>query len=225
MKCWKCGYTVEENEDVNFCSRCGARLHGQQDDVSKEDTSKEVNDISIDDILQFSKEQLKNAADIAGEQYSKMTEKANKIKDEHEEDIAKFKDSVSNVFKKRTFGKCVNCGEEIKAGSVFCPACGAQQWEENSAKDAENKVSKKPLNAMCVIGPVLAVLAGFFGLGGLGGLIAVCLSIYGLMECKKKDERGRVLAMAGIVIGIFALLIWDTERAFDGMLYGLFSLF
>lgn len=118
--------------------------------------------------------------------------------------------------------KCIKCGREIKAGSAFCQYCGVPQPKKNSAQNEDNRENKKSLNKMCVIGLVAAVLTSFFNIGELGGLIAVGLSVYGLMQCKKMNEGGRVLAVIGIVIGIFTIMDASAQREFNSLMYWLF---
>lgn len=101
--------------------------------------------------------------------------------------------------------KCTKCGKEIMDGAAFCQHCGARQTKANPLQDM-NRGNKVPNNTMCVIGLVIAVLTFFFSFGPLGGVIAVGLSVYGLMDCKKKGEGGRGFAIAGILFALFNLM-------------------
>jgi hypothetical protein len=49
------------------------------------------------------------------------------------------------------------------------------------------------------------VLAAF---AGLGSILGVVFGIIGLRHCRQRNERGRGLAIAGIVIGAIGILFW-----------------
>jgi hypothetical protein len=42
----------------------------------------------------------------------------------------------------------------------------------------------------------------------LGGVLGVVFGIIGLRHCRRNGDRGRGLAIAGIVIGALALVFW-----------------
>lgn len=96
---------------------------------------------------------------------------------------------------------CYKCGKEIQEGSVFCPACGANQ---QSSKDAygsanqqssgnsysyggmnanqmpyQNSIQKAPYNAMAVAGFVVAIVSLFVNFCGLVGIAATVISAVG----------------------------------------------
>lgn len=102
--------------------------------------------------------------------------------------------------------KCTSCGRELEEGKKFCPYCGAKQINVDSIQNqkVQNR-QKAPKNSMCIIGITLALVALLLGLGESGGFLAAGVSIYGFMQCKEKDEGGKWLAVAGIVIGILVM--------------------
>lgn len=56
--------------------------------------------------------------------------------------------------------------------------------------------------AALVCSIVLAVFAG------IGSILGVVFGIIGLRHCRQNNERGRGLAIAGIVIGAIGILFW-----------------
>ena len=111
---------------------------------------------------------------------------------------------------------CKKCGKEISDGSTFCSECGAAQQGTtpppasntgNYANPVNQAVVKKaPYNMMCIIGLVISgisLLLNFFGLVGIAGTI---VSVIGLISCKQKNENGKILAIIGIIIGVYSIL-------------------
>jgi hypothetical protein len=43
---------------------------------------------------------------------------------------------------------------------------------------------------------------------GLGSILAIVFGGMGLRQCRERNERGRGLAIAGIVIGVIGALFW-----------------
>jgi len=72
-------------------------------------------------------------------------------------------------------------------------------------KTKPKKETKKQFNIFAVIGFVMSFLGWFSILG-----MAFC--IVGIIEAKRKNQRGRGLAIAGLIIGIIVLYI--TSQAY-----------
>jgi hypothetical protein len=72
------------------------------------------------------------------------------------------------------------------------------------ATKAERKVSEKELqrefNNLAIIGFVLSCLSWF-------AVIGIPLDIIALVQIKRKNHRGKELAIAGIIIGVIILII------------------
>lgn len=127
---------------------------------------------------------------------------------------------------------CSNCGKEIRDGSAFCSECGAPQAGGDGRQ--ERAVSSGPVetkadasyNTMCIIGAVVSGLSLFFSFFGLTGIGGIILSGIGLRQIGETGERGRELAIAGIVVGaitavygiIMLVVSWN-------MVSSLFSMF
>lgn len=54
---------------------------------------------------------------------------------------------------------------------------------------------------------IVAIVAGIFGLTGFGSLIAVVCGIVALRQIKKTGQRGRALAIIGLVLGLVQALL------------------
>ena len=122
---------------------------------------------------------------------------------------------------------CYRCGEPIDNNASVCPFCGAVQFSHTAA--AEQTGSQYDL--MCVIGFALACISLLFNPYGIFAVAGIVLSIIGLVNAKKKNEKGRIFAVLGIVIGAAALIYMSvrinkvldyTMSLFDGTL-GLFG--
>lgn len=114
---------------------------------------------------------------------------------------------------------CINCGKQIPEGAAFCPECGASQrgTKPSSAEGTESRTrsanqstgQKKPYNTMCILGAVISgmsLFVNFFAFLGLVGIAGTTVSLIGLRSCTKKNEKGKVLAIIGIVLGSSATL-------------------
>ncbi len=96
---------------------------------------------------------------------------------------------------------CRNCGVELKDGTAFCTNCGQKQDADiNNVTD-----NKNGYNTMCVVGFVMSLISLLINFWGIVGIIGTVLSIVGLMNCKKKNEKGKGLAIAGIIIGVISI--------------------
>ncbi len=114
---------------------------------------------------------------------------------------------------------CSNCGKEIQEGSTFCSECGATQQgttppsvsnvESYDNQTNQSAVQKAPYNTMCIIGLVISGISLFLDFWGLVGIAGTIVSVLGLISCKQKNENGRVLAIIGIIIGVFSILVFS----------------
>lgn len=132
---------------------------------------------------------------------------------------------------------CCQCGKEIEEGSLYCSHCGAAQHPSQEFRNQGTLYNQNPqyyqpnpstfysqpnnkyvpsynyvrpvyreLNSFCLVGLILSCLSVvFFGFAlSLSGLI---LSIFGLNDCKRKNQDGQGLAIAGIVISSVILVL------------------
>ncbi len=113
---------------------------------------------------------------------------------------------------------CIYCGKEISDDSSFCRYCGMPQHENGSVRNPSdyepvNQTNvRRPYNTLCIIGLVVSVVSLFLNLAGLVGIAGLVVSIIGLVNCRRRNERGTALAIIGIVLGSLSIL------------YGIFAL-
>ena len=110
---------------------------------------------------------------------------------------------------------CHRCGHEIDENVSFCPYCGQKQEKstpkyqystnaqsgasefKNMANDAGQQLAL--YNSMCLIGFGLAVLSLFTN--NLVAIIGLIVSIVGLCQQRNTKQKGKLLAIIGVVIG------------------------
>ena len=139
---------------------------------------------------------------------------------------------------------CPNCGAQLNSFTQGNDQSSAQQdSQQNSQQDSRqswyNQFNYTPpqqdctpcapsanFNGLSIAGFSLscAAIISNILLFGLPGIVGLILSIVGLCQCNKRSEKGRGLAIAGIVIGAvltllmiltYAGLILAFDNAFD----------
>lgn len=130
---------------------------------------------------------------------------------EHIDDNASFcpycGESVNNeeglsVQRKAMF--CKSCGERIETNVSFCPHCG-YPTNSNMLTNVPKK-EKRQRNVMCIVGFVVSFIGLFLDFLGLMGIIGVVLSIVGLVQANRNNEKGKVMATFGILFGVFIII-------------------
>ena len=99
---------------------------------------------------------------------------------------------------------CTHCGSLIDESAVVCIRCGC-------STDENKQPVKKKFNGLAIAGFVLS----FFDWLCFLGLI---FSIIAMVVINKKDQRGKGLAIAGLVISIIVsvlLIMFIIENGFD----------
>ena len=100
---------------------------------------------------------------------------------------------------------CTHCGAELLDEAVICPKCGC--WVNPASKSDQ---AKAKTNACAIVGFILSMvsilfLTSFWNLLALSGLI---VSSIGLRQIVKNDEqKGKGLAISGVVVGAFLFLL------------------
>ena len=106
---------------------------------------------------------------------------------------------------------CSKCGNQIAEGAAFCAKCGAAQ--QSTSVLVENtpyqKTEEITTNTMAIIGFVVSLISLLINFWGIVGIAATVLSVLGYIGCKQKNQKGKGLALAGIIIGASSV-IWGT---------------
>lgn len=93
---------------------------------------------------------------------------------------------------------CPNCGAEVQNDTNTCLACG----KELKTVTIDNQTN----NAMAITGFILALVSLFLNFWGIVGILATVFSAIGLSQTKKLNGKGKGMAIAGLIIGIFSIL-------------------
>lgn len=101
---------------------------------------------------------------------------------------------------------CTNCGKECNQGEKFCTGCGKQISALNSQPTASTTAplnDTRKFNIFAIVGFVISIVCFLGGaytivLAPLAGLV---FSIVALVQIRKKGQKGKGLAIAGIVLG------------------------
>lgn len=101
---------------------------------------------------------------------------------------------------------CKKCGRPLPEGEKFCSSCGnAVETEEQQGKSSSIMDQIKQINTMVLVGFIVSCISPCFPLLGVAGLI---LSFIGYRQIAGTNQKGKNLAIAGMVIGgILTLLI------------------
>ena len=94
---------------------------------------------------------------------------------------------------------CRNCGREITEETNFCPYCGFSLVNNNT-----NNTEKT--NSLALSGFIVGLCSLFINFWGAVGVVATVLSAVGLSQISSTDEKGKGMAIAGLIIGIFSIL-------------------
>lgn len=98
---------------------------------------------------------------------------------------------------------CSNCGQEIKANSKFCTKCGI---EIGDVKEVDTKTNSTKTSGFAVAGFVVSLCSLMIPTVGVGGIVGTVFSSIGLGKTGKGKDKGKGLAIAGLVMGIIAIL-------------------
>ncbi len=123
--------------------------------------------------------------------------------------------------------KCPNCGTELNNNETFCTNCGKRvdgaidtpTGVESSNTNTENKVEEtvqqanQPVaantakyNSTVITGFVISIISIFI-ISIILGPVGAVLSAIGLKQVSETNEKGKGLAIAGIIIGIAVIVI------------------
>ena len=98
---------------------------------------------------------------------------------------------------------CPKCNRKNDDTAIFCIYC----WKEMKLEEIkEVKIVRPRLNPLALAGFIVSMASVSVGLFGLGGIVGIVLSSIGLSKVKKNNERGRGFAIAGLIVGIIAVI-------------------
>ncbi len=97
---------------------------------------------------------------------------------------------------------CPKCGRDIPEGANFCPGCG-----ETSGVGGEKSQTTSSYNVLSIVGLVVSCVSLLYNFFGLMGIAGVILSVIGYRQIQKNGERGKPLALIGIILGGVSTLL------------------
>ncbi len=124
---------------------------------------------------------------------------------------------------------CKNCGTEVEEGGKFCPNCGTSidllsqpsmiidQMDHpknpspyNDPERSYQATSTKGSMNGLAIGGFVASLIGIIVAAAIAGTVGLVLSLIGYKQVKERNQSGKGLALAGIIIGAVDIVfgIW-----------------
>lgn len=109
---------------------------------------------------------------------------------------------------------CSNCGNELSENVNYCPYCGEKIIRELKETKTINETKEESFdpnefensNSLAIAGFVTAIISLFLNFWGIVGIIATVLSAVAINQVNKSKERGKGLAIAGVIIGTFSIL-------------------
>lgn len=76
----------------------------------------------------------------------------------------------------------------------------------NNSTNHYSTVRKAQYNIMCIVGLVVSCISLLLNFWGLVGIAGTIISVIGLTNCTRRNENGKILAIIGIVIGVFSII-------------------
>ena len=107
---------------------------------------------------------------------------------------------------------CPQCNANLEEGATFCLNCGAQleaaqaEVAPEAAPAAPAAPAKKKVNGLAVAGFIIS-LVGMFCFGIVCGILSVIFCAIALKQIPAKNQGGKGLAVAGLIIGILDLAL------------------
>ena len=114
--------------------------------------------------------------------------------------------------------RCYNCNQKLDESTFVCPNCGKNVYDKegklNKSKIVYKTDNKEKViddnncvqtNKFALIGFVLSLISTFIYGGFLW--LGIIFSIIGLIDCKRKNQKGKAFANAGIVISVIYIVM------------------
>ena len=90
--------------------------------------------------------------------------------------------------------KCSECGKEVSDKAKSCPNCGAPVGRSDKT------------NAFAITGFVFSIISIFFHVYAIVPVLACVFSLAAFNDIDTTHEKGRGLAVAGLIIGVIYIL-------------------
>ena len=118
---------------------------------------------------------------------------------------------------------CKNCSKELQGNATFCANCGthtnATPIQAQPVYVVGQTPPSKKTNGLAISGFVLGCVA--FITMGITSVIGFILSVISLRIIKQRQQDGRGLAIAGIVLnGFFVLIFVSFVLAGQSLMWG-----
>ena len=104
---------------------------------------------------------------------------------------------------------CTECGKEISDKATSCPNCGCPVEYDNRVtnNNISNTIDRsEQYNVMGISGFVTSMVSLLLNFWGIVGIVAVILSTVGLTQIRNTNEKGKGLAITGIVVGSISVV-------------------
>ncbi|MBE7088802.1 MAG: zinc-ribbon domain-containing protein [Clostridiales bacterium] len=190
--CIKCGTELAPN--ALFCHNCGEKVQVQAQSKVYSVYMRSGNEVNAT----AQPKQVEEQPQQAVEQPQQAVEQPEQVVEQPQQDAYQPQmqqpDSQVMVTPAMQAGKakfCTHCGSLIDEHAVVCVKCGCNTDEKNTPV-------RKKFNGLAIAGFVLSFFDWFCFLG-------LIFSIIALVVINKKDQRGKGLAIAGIVISASSL--------------------
>ena len=94
---------------------------------------------------------------------------------------------------------CTHCGKPTEEGEEYCGFCGQCLTQKGPEASPSNSVTVNKTNDLAIAGIIISIV--------LSAIIGIVLCIISLNQIKKTGEKGKEVAIAGIVIGVIKIVI------------------
>ena len=103
---------------------------------------------------------------------------------------------------------CINCGKQVIEGYDYCMKCGNKIELKNKVINCQTNDNKlvrreKKSNFMCVSGFILGITCIlFYWILPFLPIVAIISSSIGLSKINVESQKGRILGLIGLILGI-----------------------
>lgn len=101
---------------------------------------------------------------------------------------------------------CKNCGKEVSDEAVICPNCGCAIVKIAVEREQVEPVTKRKINVLCLIGFILSTVSLFLSLYGSVAVAGLVLSVIGVVQSSRNNDKLKGLGIAGIPIAACSLI-------------------